>query len=97
MNTHIPSVKTYLIVYVALLVLLALTVGAAYVDLRGWGVLVALSIAFVKAFLVLLYFMHLRDSDRLFWIVIITAFAMLATLMVVSFSDYLSRGWIGGL
>ncbi|MBI1293714.1 hypothetical protein GC175_02000 [bacterium] len=94
---HITSLRTYIIVYIALLVLLGLTVGAAYIDFGGWGVLVALTIATVKAVLVLLYFMHLRHSDQIFWIVVLTAFFMLMTLLVIVFSDYLSRGWIGGI
>lgn len=95
--THVTRRRTYLIVYFVLLGLLFLTVGAAYLDLGGWEILIAVGIAVVKALLILFYFMHLRSTnDRIIWIFALLAFALLGTLFVLSFSDYVSRGWVGG-
>jgi cytochrome c oxidase subunit 4 len=49
--------------------LTALTTAIAFVDLGGgWNNVAALTIAIVKALLVILYFMHLRASDRFTWV-----------------------------
>ena len=44
----------------ALLVLLGLTVGAAYIPLGPFNTVTAMSIAVAKAIIIALYFMHLR-------------------------------------
>jgi cytochrome c oxidase subunit 4 len=96
MEHPIIPLRTYFIVYLALLVLLVLTVVVGYVDLNGWEVLLALTIAVVKTLLVILYFMHVRYSDWLTWLFAGAGFLWLGILMVLTLSDYLSRGWVGG-
>ena len=54
--------RTYFFVDIALLLLLAATVGAAYLPLGPFHVVSAVGIAILKAVLVLLFFMHLRRS-----------------------------------
>jgi cytochrome c oxidase subunit 4 len=93
---YASPLRIYLYVYGALLVLLALTVAAAYLDIGPWGVVVALAIAIVKALLVILYFMHVRHSDPLVWIFVIAGFFWLALLLVGIMQDYVARGWVGG-
>ena len=89
------SVKTYVAVFAALLVLTALTTAIAFVDLGGVGnVAVALSIAIVKAALVALYFMHLRYSSPLTVIFAGAGLFWLGLLIVLTLSDYISRGWV---
>jgi cytochrome c oxidase subunit IV len=88
--------RTYFIIYVLLLVLLVLTVAVAYVHLNGWSVVLALTIAIIKALLVILYFMHVRYSDWLTWLFAGAGFLWLGILLVLTISDYLSRGWVGG-
>lgn len=88
------SVKSYLAVFAALLALTALTTAIAFVDLGGVGnVAVALSIAIVKAALVALYFMHLRHSTPLTVIFAGAGLFWLGLLIVLTLSDYISRGW----
>ena len=86
--------RGYFLVYAALIVLLLLTVGVRMLDLGGWGLVVALTIAGIKAVLVALYFMHLRDSSRLTWTFAAAALVWLAILMTLMMSDYLTRGWV---
>jgi cytochrome c oxidase subunit 4 len=89
------SVKTYLAVFAALLALTALTTAIAFVDLGGVGnVAVALSVAIVKAALVALYFMHLRHSTPLTVIFAGAGLFWLGLLIVLTLSDYISRGWL---
>jgi cytochrome c oxidase subunit 4 len=72
-----------------------LTVAIAEMHLGGWGIVIALSIAFLKAVLVLLYFMHLRYSSRLVWIFAISGFVWLMIIFFYVMTDYTSRGWVG--
>ena len=88
-----PPLRSYYMVYGALLVLLVLTVAVAELHLGGFGVVLALLIAVAKAVLVLLYFMHLRYSSRLTWLFAGAGFVWLLILLVFLMADYLSRGW----
>lgn len=86
--------RAYYLVYGALLVLLLLTVGAGFLNLGALHVVVALTIAVVKAVLVALYFMHLRDSSKLTWTFAAAGLIWLLILMVLTMNDYLTRGWV---
>ena len=62
---HIIPLATYFKVFGALMVLTALTVFAAQVDLGGWlNIVLAMFIATVKASLVLMFFMHLYYDNK---------------------------------
>lgn len=96
---HVVGVGTYLGIFGALMVLTAATVGAAFIDLGhilGGGeapnIVVMLLIAFAKATLVLLYFMHLKFSSRLSQAWAVAAVLWLGIMIVITMSDYLSRG-----
>lgn len=95
MSEHVVSPKIYVAVFLALMVLTFVTVQVAKQDLGGLNAVVALTIAVIKASLVVLYFMHARYSPRLTWLVIASGFAWLAILIGVTLSDYMSRGWLG--
>jgi len=79
--SHITSVKLLLTVWGALMVGTALTVGVSYADLGVWALYVALAVAFVKATLVALYFMHLR-YDRPFNAIIFVGCLILVALFI---------------
>lgn len=95
-HVHIVPIKVYLLVYVALLVLLVATVGAAY--LPGHHTLlnniIALTIAVVKAVLVMLYFMHVRYSTRLTWLWASAGFFWLVIMFILTLGDYFTRHWV---
>jgi cytochrome c oxidase subunit 4 len=95
MSEHIVSLKIYVGVFLALLVGTALTVFAGLHDFPGqWNVIIALTIAVVKATLVVLYFMHVRYSSRLIWVVFTSALFWLAILFALTLSDYWTRSWL---
>ena len=95
MSEHIVPVKVYFAIFLALLVGTALTVLAAFVDFPWrFNTIVALSIATVKATLVVLYFMHVRYSPRLVWVIVASALFWMGILFAFTFSDYLTRGWL---
>lgn len=76
-------VKTYILVFVALLVLTLITVGISYLDLStGPAVALALVVAGVKGGLVASYFMHLVDERKLiYWVMAATVFFFLFVLL----------------
>ena len=94
MTEHILEKKTYYGVFAGLMVLLAATVGIAYIHLGKLNIAVALLIAFVKATLIILYFMHVRYSSRLLWIFVGAGFFWLGILFALSFADYVTRSWL---
>jgi cytochrome c oxidase subunit 4 len=93
-SPHIVPVRTYLLVFGALLGLAVLTTAVAFVDLGPFNTIIAMAIAFVKMLLVLLIFMHLRYSSNLVRVVIIAGFFWLALLIGLTMNDYRSRQWI---
>ncbi len=90
------SVAAYWLIFFALMLLLGLTVLAAHWNLGALSLLIALLIAGLKAALVVWYFMHVRFASKLTRLFSVAALAWLALLMGLTFSDYLSRGWIVG-
>jgi len=88
---HILTPRAYLAVFFSLIVLTVITVYVAFIDFGVWSTPVALAIAIVKATLVLLYFMHLRYSDGLTWLVIGSSFIMLVVLVLITLADVLTR------
>ena len=88
---HITPKSVYFAVFAALMVFTVITVLAALQDFGALNTPIALTIATIKATLVILYFMHVRHSTRLTWLVIIASFVMMGVLFVLTFSDYLSR------
>lgn len=94
MSEHIVSLKIYVTIFLALLVGTTLTVWAGFHDFPGkLNVIIALTIAVIKATLVVLYFMHVRYSSRLIWVVFVSALFWLAILFALTLSDYWTRGW----
>jgi cytochrome c oxidase subunit 4 len=92
-DTHAsPSLVTYGIIFVALLSLTAATIVAAYLPLGVLHAPIALVIAFAKTTLVALFFMHVRYSGRLIWLVAAGGLVWLAILLS-TYHDYLTRGW----
>jgi cytochrome c oxidase subunit 4 len=102
MSLHVITPKTYVAIFLALMVGTALTVAAAFVDLgalTGFAALndiVMLSIAVAKAVLVILFFMHVKYSGRLTALTVASGFVFLALLMGIVVLDYASRGVIPG-
>src|SRR6266851_10268771 len=95
MSEHIVQLKVYVAIFLALLAGTALTVWAGLHDFPGQlNVIIALTIAVIKATLVVLYFMHVRYSPRLIWVVFTSALFWLGILFALTFSDYWTRGWL---
>jgi cytochrome c oxidase subunit 4 len=85
---------TYVVVFLLLLGLTALTVSVAYLDLGPLNTVAALGIAGAKALLVVLYFMHLRQSGQLVWLVAGSGVLFLAILIALTMGDFATRLWL---
>jgi cytochrome c oxidase subunit 4 len=76
----------YLICWLALAVLTALTVWASSTNLGAWSFIVAMAIAATKATVVVLFFMHLwdhRGANRLVFVVSILFVFILITFTLL--------------
>ena len=101
MSEHIVSVRVYITIFLVLLVGTALTVLAAFQDFTyhvgsrtfALNTPIALVIAVTKATFVVLYFMHVRYSIRLVWVIVTSALFWMAIMFALTFSDYWTRGW----
>jgi cytochrome c oxidase subunit 4 len=94
MTTHIVSVRTNVIVFLVLLILLFATIGAAHLPLGPLHLPAALVIAAAKAVLIGLFYMHVYYRHRLTWVVSIASLLWLGILLALTLSDFLSRGWL---
>jgi len=91
---HTVSLGTYLLIGTTLLVLTVATTLIAFVNLGPFNAAVALTIATIKALLVILFFMHVKyTSEKMTGAVVVAGFFFLAILLALSMSDYLTRAW----
>jgi|ADurb_Ile_03_Slu_FD_contig_21_2088200_length_484_multi_2_in_0_out_0_2 cytochrome c oxidase subunit 4 len=83
--------RTYILVWLALLVLTVVTWLVSYVHLGMLNVTVAMLIASMKALLVALFFMHLRYENRLLWAFAIIPLGFLTLIIGGTLADVLLR------
>ena len=81
----------YVLIWLGLVALTALTVALAGIDLGRWVILTALTIASIKSVLVLFNFMHLRTEDRIFKVFVAASVVTLAIFIGLTFFDYAFR------
>ena len=95
MSEHIVPVRIYVTIFLVLLAGTALTVVAAFQDFP-WqlNTIVAMTIAITKATFVVLYFMHVRYSARLIWVIMASALFWMGIMFALTFSDYWTRDWL---
>lgn len=82
-------VKTYFMVFGALMVLTIITVGVSYVHLPvAAAVTVALIVATIKGSLVALYFMHLSNERKvIYWVLTLTVIFFVFLMFVPLFTN----------
>ena len=86
-----PTVGLYVLIVLTLMVLTCATWSIAFINLGIFNPVVALTIAVIKAVLVILFFMHVRYSSQLTKVTVAAGFFWLMILITLSLSDYLSR------
>jgi cytochrome c oxidase subunit 4 len=90
-HEHVTSPLAAIVVFVVLLVLLVLTVVAAEIRDHTIGIIVALTIAVVKAVLIVYFFMNIRFADVVTRFFVVSGFLWLALLLSIMMADYISR------
>ena len=93
MADHAAHRRTYYVIFGLLMLCTYLTWQVAYFDLGPLNTVAALGIAIFKASLVVLFFMHAKESSRLTWAVVAGSLFWFGILVVLTMSDYLTRGW----
>ena len=86
-DKHIVNTKTFVLVWVALLTLTAITVTVAKLNFGAFSTLTAIVIASVKAGLVLWFFMHLKYEKRLLKLLLLVPIVTLAVIIGMTFID----------
>ncbi len=94
MTDHILPKRVYYTIFGILMLGTYLTVQIAFFDLGRLNTVVALTIAVLKATLVVLFFMHVKYSTRLTWAVVLGSIFWLGIMFVLTMSDYLTRAWL---
>jgi cytochrome c oxidase subunit 4 len=85
-------VKTYMMVFAALMVLTVVTVGVSYLHLGVQAaILVALAVATVKGSLVALYFMHLNHERKLIYYALALTAVFFVFLMIIPLATNLDK------
>ena len=90
---HIVPLRVYYTIFGILMLCTYLTVQIAFFDLGVFNTVAALTIAVIKATLVVLFFMHVKYSTRLTWVVVVGAVFWLGILLTLTAGDYLTRSW----
>jgi cytochrome c oxidase subunit IV len=94
-HTHShPTPLLYVGILTALVIGTCLTWGIAFKDLGIWNPVVALTIAVIKAVLVILFFMHVYYSNKLTKLTVAAGFFWLLIMITMSLSDYLTRTFL---
>ena len=86
------SLRTCIAVWLALIVLLAITCGSAFLPLGRFNVVVNFGVALAKALLVVLVFMRLLSGTMMIRIVALIGIFTLAILVCLSMTDFAVRG-----
>ena len=91
MSDHVSPISLYITIFTALMVLTAVTVFAAFVDLGQFNFLVAMLVAGFKASLVVWYFMHMKYQSHLTKLALAVGLFFLVILLGETMVDYASK------
>jgi cytochrome c oxidase subunit 4 len=92
-HSHILPKRVYYTIFGILIFCTYLTVQIAFFDLGELNTIAALAIAVFKATIVVLFFMHVKYSTRLTWLVVVGSLFWLGIMLALTMSDYLTRAW----
>jgi len=90
-ESHLASPRTYVISWLLLLGLLAVSIASAFVPLGAMNVAINLAISFTQAAIVLLFSMHLRAAHPTLHLVAVVGFFGIAILIALTLADVLTR------
>ena len=91
MKAEHKTLRTYVLTWLALLVLVALTVASAYVKLGSFNLVASLLISVAKTALVMALFMELRRERATTVVFAVAGFFWVLLLIAPTLSDVLTR------
>jgi len=86
-ESHTVSYGTYVMVWLGLVALTAVTASVAGLELGGITIVVALLIAISKSMLVGNYFMHLKFEKAVFKIFVAVCIITFLVIIILTFAD----------
>ena len=90
-HEHVSPAINYVKVLAALFVLTGLTYAVSFANLGAASLPVAMTVAFIKATLVAMYFMHLRYDDRYHVFVFLSTIIFVTIFFTLTMFDLTSR------
>lgn len=90
----IPSVRTYVLVWLTLTIMTFVTYYVAQIELGAWNIVVALLIALFKMMLVIMFFMNVKAESPLTKLFAFAGFFWMILLLGQTLIDYISRAWM---
>jgi cytochrome c oxidase subunit 4 len=90
----VPSVRTYVLVWLTLTVMTFVTYYVAQIEMHEWNIVVALLIAFFKMMLVIIFFMNVKAESPLTKLFAFAGFFWMILLLGQTLLDYISRTWL---
>jgi cytochrome c oxidase subunit 4 len=94
MSHPVVPIKVYVSVFLALIALTGTTVAVSKIELGEFNFVVAMTIAVIKAMLVVWVFMHVKQSSSMTRLFVVAGLFWTAILFLFTLSDYFSRNWI---
>ena len=85
------SARTYVIVFITLMVLASATYALGEGKLGAWSLPFAMGVASVKALLVMTFFMHLNEHKGAVRLTIAIAFVFIGLLIAITIGDVATR------
>ncbi len=92
-HDHVISPPVQVLIFAALLAITLIITLTSFLPMGILNPIVTIGGAFVKASLVILFYMHVKSQSRLIKATVFSGFFILGVLVVMSGSDYISRAW----
>jgi cytochrome c oxidase subunit 4 len=90
-NTAPVSKTPYFLIYLAIAGLIFLAVGVSFMDLGDKAIYANLAIAGAQACLLGYFFMHLKGSEQLTWLIVGAGLFWMFILFLFVLTDYVTR------
>jgi cytochrome c oxidase subunit 4 len=91
-HVHVHPASTYVKIFAALVGLTLVTVGLSRIHLGEWNFFIAVVVATVKAALVALFFMHLKDDNRFNVLIFVGSLLFMGVFFIYTMNDTQYRG-----
>jgi cytochrome c oxidase subunit IV len=91
-HVHVHPAGTYVKIFAALVFLTLVTVGLSRVHLGDWNFFIAVAVATIKASLVAMFFMHLKDDNRFNVLIFVGSLLFMGVFFVYTMNDTQHRG-----